>query len=255
MRGEVRSLLAGVRSDIGQVRNVNQDYVLLSEPYNNGLMLAIVADGMGGHLAGEVASKMAAEAIYQELDPLLNKQIASVEQYKFALEQAIFFANEKVYQASLVNEEYKGMGTTIVAGIFHDNWIVLGHIGDSRAYLINNEGIIQLTADHSLVNELLQNGQISQEEADSHPKKNILMRALGTEATAKIDIQVTQWEKEQTMLLCTDGLTNQLTNQEIFEVVQSGTFSAQDMAEHLLSLANQAGGEDNISVIVVQHDN
>lgn len=246
-------MLTAVRSDIGRIREINQDYVFLSQSFENGLILAIVADGMGGHLAGEIASKMAVVTIYREVERIMGEYL-SLDEYKKALDQAIYKANEEVYQESLQNEEYRGMGTTIVVAMIHPNWIILGHIGDSRAYLLDMENIKQLTRDHSLVSELLMNGQISEEEAISHPQKNILMRALGTEDTVKTDFQVMEWSKGQTILLCTDGLTNQLSDQDIFEVVQDSSRSLQEIADHLLLLANQAGGDDNISVIIVQHE-
>jgi len=250
---EVRSLQAGVRSDVGKVRDMNQDYLFVSEPYQNGLMIAIIADGMGGHLAGDVASKMATEIIYRELDVVMKENLP-LEKYKTALEQALFKANQEVYQTSIRHDEYHGMGTTVVVAIIHENWIVLGHIGDSRAYLVDDGKIYQLTADHSLVNELVQNGHISQEEAISYPQKNILTRALGTEATIKVDLHVVHWEKKQTFILCTDGLTNHLSDQQIVEVVHRRTMSVQDKADHLIAMANQAGGEDNISVIIIHQD-
>lgn len=246
-------MLTAVRSDIGRIREINQDYVFLSRSFENGLILAIVADGMGGHLAGEIASKMAVDTIYRELEHIMGESL-SIDEYKEALAQAIYKANEEVYQESLRNEEYRGMGTTIVVAMVHPNWIILGHVGDSRAYLLDREKIEQLTRDHSLVSELLMNGQISEEEAISHPQKNILMRALGTEDTVKTDFQVREWGKGQTILLCTDGLTNQLSDKDIFEVVQDSSRSLPEIADHLLLLANQAGGDDNISVIIVQHE-
>lgn len=245
-------MLTAVRSDVGKVREINEDYVFLSEPYPNGLMIAIVADGMGGHLAGEIASKTAVDAIYQVLSPLMTESL-TIAQYKDGLEQAIYQANAKVYQQSMLHDKYHGMGTTVVAAIVSPQWLILGHIGDSRAYLLNGENIRQLTADHSLVNELLKNGQISEEEAISHPQKNILTRALGTEENVKVDMDLIYWEREQTLILCTDGLTNHVSDEKIIEIVNQNTL-LQEMADHFLSLANQTGGEDNISMIIMRHE-
>lgn len=249
----MRSLLAAVRSDVGKVREINEDCVYLSEPYTNELMIAIVADGMGGHLAGEIASKTAVETIYQELQSTIQEQ-RTIEEYQNALEFVIRQANSKVYQQSINQEDYRGMGTTIIASIISPQWIIIGHIGDSRAYLFTENQVKQLTTDHSLVNELLKSGQISQEEAINHPKKNVLTRALGTDENVKIDMHVIEWSQDQTLLLCTDGLTNRLSEEKILSVVNQARLSPQEITDHLVELANQAGGEDNISVIVIRHD-
>lgn len=240
-------MLAAVRSDIGKVRELNEDYTFLSEQFQNGLLLAIVADGMGGHLAGEVASKTAVEAVKEELLPFLNQDIA-IDEYKAVLEKAILAANQRVYNKSKNEDGYKGMGTTIVAAILSSNWIVLGHIGDSRAYLVA-ESIKQLTLDHSLVNELFQNGQISEEEALVHPQKNILTRALGTDLDVKVDIEFVEWNKGNTLIICSDGLTNLVSDETLLDVVLEN-MSVEEKIDKLVSLANNAGGDDNISIIL-----
>ena len=246
-------MLAAVRSDVGKVREINEDYTFLSEPYSNGLILAIVGDGMGGHLAGEIASKSAVETVFEQLNPIMTENL-NVEKYKEEMEKAISIANQRVYEKSQNNDNYRGMGTTIVVSIVSTEWILLGHIGDSRAYLIDDDKIKQLTLDHSLVNELLINGQITEEEAVSHPQKNILTRALGTDQEVKIDIIMEKWEKSQTLLLCSDGLTNHVSDQTIFEVLLDKK-PLEKTLDQLLLLANQAGGNDNISVIIIKHNN
>lgn len=248
----MRALLAAIRSDVGKVREINEDYTYISDPYPNGLMLAIVADGMGGHFAGEVASKTAVETIKQELHPIMTDNL-TIDQYKNALEKAIYKANDKVYEQSISNDGLRGMGTTIVASIISSDWVILAHIGDSRAYLIDDKQIKQLTWDHSLVNELLKNGQITEEEAISHPQKNVITRALGTDQQVEIDTILIHWEEKQTLVFCSDGLTNHVPDEKILEVVQDKSMPIQEAADELLSIANHAGGEDNISIILLQY--
>ncbi|WP_176717330.1 Stp1/IreP family PP2C-type Ser/Thr phosphatase [Vulcanibacillus modesticaldus] len=243
---------AAVRTDVGKVRAINEDYIFVSDPYPNGLLVAIVADGMGGHQAGEIASKTAVEVIYHEIHQIMSNNL-SIEGYQLALEKAIHKANGEVYKQSLNNDGYRGMGTTILASIISPEWIILGHIGDSRAYLVDDNNIRQLTEDHSLVNELVKEGQLTQEEAMTHPKKNILTRALGTEEKVKVDICLIHWEKDQTLLLCSDGLTNHVSDEKIFEVLNQKDVSIENKTDYLLSLAIDAGGEDNISIILVCH--
>ena len=248
----MRSLEIGVRSDVGKVREINEDSVFLSEAYPNGLRIAIVADGMGGHLAGEVASQTAIELITKLLHSKLSEDI-TIEKLEEALQEGIIESNSKIYLQSKNDLQFRGMGTTVVAAIISNEWIILGHIGDSRAYLVNETKITQLTKDHSLVNELLRNGQITEEEAENHPQKNILTRALGTDELVKIDHTVIHWENEDTLILCTDGLTNRVSDQKMSDLINNRAFTAQDIADQLVELANEAGGEDNISVIIIRH--
>ncbi|MFV9509930.1 Stp1/IreP family PP2C-type Ser/Thr phosphatase [Tepidibacillus sp. LV47] len=248
----MRILLTAVGSDVGKVRESNEDHVYLSEQYPNGSYIAIVADGMGGHLAGEIASKTAVETIYQELHPYVTKA-RSISELKGVLEEAIEKANTVVYQTSINDERYRGMGTTVVAAIVNEEGILLGHIGDSRAYLIDQEKIQQLTSDHSLVNELVKSGQISEEDAINHPRKNILTRALGTDESVKLDMNLIPWKKGQTLLLCSDGLTNEVSDEKIFELVNLNPENPNEIVKQLIDQANQAEGKDNISVILIHH--
>lgn len=245
-------MLAAVRSDVGKIRKINEDFTFLSNLYNNGKLLAILADGMGGHLAGEVASKIAVETILSEIDPLVSSNF-SIEQMGERLKEAIITANSKVYEYSIENDGCKGMGTTVVTAIISQEGVLLAHIGDSRAYIIDQKRIKQLTNDHSLVNELLRNGQITIEEAIDHPQKNILTRALGTDKKVEIDLSYINWENKDTLVLCSDGLTNQITDQRIFTEVHNN-HSVEELANGLLTLANEAGGDDNISIIVVRNE-
>lgn len=240
-----------VRSDVGQVRDINEDYTYVSEFFPNGLIFAVVCDGMGGHNAGEFASKTAVEKVSNIIESKKENNF-TVDEYKDILEKAIIEANEEVYNLSIDSDEHNGMGTTIVAAIISPTWIISAHIGDSRAYLIDLSNIEQITEDHSLVFELLKNKKITIDEAKKHPQKNILTRALGTDKFVKVDINFYNWQEGQSLVLCSDGLTNSVDDSVIQEVVNDG-FSIEQKAEKLLSFANNAGGEDNISLIIVRN--
>lgn len=244
-------MFAALRTEVGKVREINEDYVFISEPYANGNRLAVVADGMGGHLAGEVASKIAVETIFNELITTIS-ETNEIEHYRIALEKAIEQANLLVFKESNKNDGYRGMGTTVIAALINPDWIIIGHIGDSRAYLIGDD-ITQLTDDHSLVNELVKSGQISEEDALSHPQKNVLTRALGTDLDVEIDTHIVNWEKGQYLLMCTDGLTNHLSNEMIVEGIKNSS-TTDNAIDKLVDLALDKGGDDNISVILVRNE-
>ena len=246
-------MLTAFGSDVGKVRDHNEDHVFLSQQFDNGAYIAIVADGMGGHLAGEVASQTAVEVIYKELHSYVAKA-SHLHDLKYVLEEAIYVANKIVYQKSMNEERYRGMGTTVLVAIVNEEGILLGHIGDSRAYLLDKGNIRQLTSDHSLVNELVKSGQISEEEAIKHPRKNILTRALGTDEKVKADLDLFTWEKGQTLLLCSDGLTNELQEDKILETIYHSSVNPSIAVGQLIDLANQEEGKDNISVILIHHN-
>ncbi|MGD9677858.1 MAG: Stp1/IreP family PP2C-type Ser/Thr phosphatase [Vulcanibacillus sp.] len=240
------------RTDVGKTRDVNEDYVFLNYTYPNGITIAIVADGMGGHLAGEIASKTAVDRVCQVLEPkmILNQ---STDEYETLLEEAIYEANNSVYNLSLTNKEYSGMGTTIIVALISTDWLILAHVGDSRAYLSNGNNYIQLTKDHSLVNELIVNGQITEEEALVHPQRNILTRALGTDLLVKSDILKVNWQKDQKLILTSDGLTNYVSESKISKILNDNSIPLEKMADYLLLEAIEAGGEDNISLIIAKN--
>lgn len=240
------------RTDVGKIRDVNEDYIFCNNTYLNGLTIAIVADGMGGHLAGEIASKTAVDKVRQILEPKLATNL-SIEEYKSLLEEAILEANNCVYNLSLNNKEYSGMGTTLIIAIITIDWLIVAHIGDSRAYLINENNYVHLTKDHTLVNELLLNGQITEEEALVHPQRNVLTRALGTDQKVEFDLVKVDWKKNQTLFLCSDGLNNYVPDNKIFKTISNRSLSIEKMADTLLLDAINAGGEDNISLIIVKN--
>lgn len=235
------------QSDIGRVRQVNEDRAIVQEDLN-GLTLAVVADGMGGHQAGDIASEMAVELIQVGIQSMNRGTPIALR--KQELKQAIEVANEKIFEFASQRENYHGMGTTVVAVVADEHTAVVAHIGDSRAYRIRGEAIEQLTEDHSLVNELVKGGQITREEAEHHPRRNVLTRALGTEPTIEVDVREHGWQKGDLLLLCSDGLSS-LVSRERMLAIAGGDGALQTRVERLVAEALYAGGDDNITVVLV----
>lgn len=239
----------GVKTDTGRIRENNQDaYYIPSEGQGP---LYIIADGMGGHKAGEIASELAIDLISQDFNEYFHEESFTEEEIKEFIEASINKANKEIYNKSLEEESYSGMGTTVtLAYIYNDN-LYIGHVGDSRAYAIQKGVIRQITEDHSLVEELIKNGSISKEEAKHHPQRNIITRAVGTSENIEIDIIVLPIKMVEIFLLCTDGLTSMLDDEEIQEVLTN----SQDMqlaCEKLVKLSNNRGGYDNITVLAIK---
>lgn len=237
-------------SDIGRVRTVNEDSGWIGAT-RQGYTLGIIADGMGGHLAGDTASRLALETIKKTLDGLPPD--LSGNELQDALAAAIQEANRTVYSQASSDEKYHNMGTTVVAVLLKGPMGYIGHIGDSRAYLIKNGAAIQLTEDHTLVNELFKNGQISLEELDHHPRRNVLTRALGTDAEVSADLAPVNLAAGEILLLCSDGLSNYVSLEHLGKVAGIHEISLEERADRLLQLALLAGGGDNISVAMLEH--
>jgi len=231
-------------SDIGLVRGNNEDSYICEPPH-----LFVVADGMGGHAAGDIASKLAATTVCHYID----ENAGANNNYEELLKQAIIQANTSIYQLSQSKEEFNGMGTTVSAVYVDGDNIYWGHVGDSRIYLMRNKEFIQITNDHSLVWELVQSGNITREEAQIHPKRNMLTRAVGTSCLIKIDTGVVAWESGDILLMCTDGLTNMLSEQEIYNHIKSGQNDFESIATQLVAQAKIAGGFDNITTILLKN--
>ncbi|MFI3207789.1 MAG: Stp1/IreP family PP2C-type Ser/Thr phosphatase [Eubacteriales bacterium] len=230
-------------TDVGRKRSVNQDYVFKSDGAIGALPnLYIVADGMGGHKAGDYASKYTVEVVCEEIGA--GKENTP----KHLLEDAIIEANRKVLMKSQEEEHLKGMGTTIVAATIVDDILYFANVGDSRLYLIN-DGIKQLSKDHSLVEEMVRLGGIKPEEAKNHPDKNIITRAIGAKTKLEVDCYEQKLKKNDIILMCSDGLSNMIDDEEIFEIVQSGR-DAIEAAEKLIDKANEKGGSDNIGIVL-----
>lgn len=230
-------------TDVGKVRKENEDNYLVSPERG----LFVVADGMGGHLGGQVASSLAIQTIDQEI-PLLTKECDPRQLLKQALEKA----NEQILKRGKSEEDYQGMGTTVTAALVFENNLYVAHIGDSRAYLFQKGHLRCLTEDHSLVNELFQNGSLTLEEAQNHPQRNILTRALGSHENPQIDIQTFPVEENDKLLLCTDGLYNHLPDEEIGELLGL-EYTLKETIQQMVDTALERGGNDNITVVLVQY--
>lgn len=230
-------------TDIGSKRNMNQDFIFVSEkPIGNLPNLCIVADGMGGHRAGDVASR---NAVHTFVDSVK----ASEESNPFLiLESAISSANEKIIELATSHEEYFGMGTTMVIMTTFDGMAYIANVGDSRLYLIQ-EDILQITRDHSMVAEMIARGEISQKDARLHEKKNIITRAIGGEPEVIADFFEIEVGEDDIILMCSDGLSNMVEDEVILKIVKEE--DKLDCAVHkLVNTANIEGGTDNISVIL-----
>lgn len=241
-------MLAASCSDIGKVRSQNQDAVFAStEPVGALPNLFIVADGMGGHNAGEIASNRSLFFFreYLEQHTMHNAEDGFLD----LMVSAAAYANEKIYEQSTNDPSLSGMGTTFTACVFTPKCEIV-HIGDSRAYLIHSGNITQLTNDHSYVNEMIRAGQLTQSEAREHPNRHVLTRVLGVDPYMTADGYVYEAVTGSTVLLCSDGLTNMLSNEALCAIVSSGA-SISDRAQALVDEANRHGGNDNISVVLI----
>ncbi|NAP01422.1 Stp1/IreP family PP2C-type Ser/Thr phosphatase [Halomonas sp. MG34] len=237
-------------TDQGLVRSHNEDAGGVF--YNkHDQLLAVIADGMGGHQAGDVASRMATSLMEKEW--LESEQLDNPEAAEGWLQTAVEKINQKVYEHSLTKEECQGMGTTFVVAICTTDFITVSNIGDSRCYMLSEDGFKQITVDHSLVNELVRSGQISKDDAEQHPRKNVLLKALGTEKTVIPEIISLGWEMGNSLLLCSDGLSNKVTDEELHRFILADN-DIEQIENEMIRLANARGGEDNISVIVVMYD-
>lgn len=240
----------GCASDIGKIRKVNEDRCFFDA--NRGLF--IVADGVGGHRAGEMASEMAVKTVLRSLFPAGGTSNKEKEvSVSDAIRRSIEAANEEIYKAASQNPELHGMGTTIVVALQSNSELYIAHVGDSRAYLIRDNLIRQLTVDHSYVAELVRAGKITPEEARTHHLRNIITRCVGTEPQVNADIQEVKLISGDYIVLCTDGLSEFVSDSLIKNVVLD-TGEPAEACRQLVDLANQRGGSDNITVIVVHLD-
>ncbi len=232
-------------SHTGKVRKLNEDSygVYTCDEY----LFAVVADGMGGHQAGEVASKMAVDIIEEYIVTNMDRELDKF-QVKELILNAFRKANEEIYNYSCENKSVMGMGTTTTLCMLRDGYIIYAHVGDSRAYLIDKK-ITQITRDHSYVQELVKLGQITPEEAKRHPRRNYITRAMGVEDSVKADAGIKTYHGEK-ILICSDGLHGEVEDCDILEIVRNN--SAKDGAKMLINLANENGGADNITAIIIE---
>jgi serine/threonine protein phosphatase PrpC len=239
-------------TDAGRMRDHNEDCFLVDPDRG----IAILADGMGGHLAGEVASAMAVEVIHHALgEPPApaggRRRGARANPVNDVMRRAVERANYAIYEASHERPECRGMGTTVVAALVRDGKLHIAHVGDSRLYRLRRGEFTQITEDHSLVQELLRDGLISAEQARVSPNRNLVTRALGVDVAIPVDIKVETVRAGDLYLLCTDGLSDVLAQEEIEEILVSGDGDLASATESLVAAANDGGGPDNITAVLV----
>jgi len=245
-------------SDVGRKRKGNEDSVFVNPEQN----LYVVADGMGGHAAGEVASRVAVEAINEFVCLTSGDEDIT---WPFGLDQSISFdgnrlrsavqyANRKVLEATKERKEYLGMATTVVAVLVDSDHANLAHVGDSRVYLVRDNALQLLTNDHSWVNEQLEAGAITADQARSHPLRNVVTRALGGKPDLEVDLKVHDVKPHDVLLLCSDGLTTMLPDDDIVRIVNESDADVEKAAKALVDEANERGGEDNITVLLMKFE-
>lgn len=233
-------------TDIGQKRQLNQDFIYLSEtPIGNLPNVFIVADGMGGHNAGDYASRYAVETVVEEIGSSYEKNPVRI------MERAIERANTLIREKASEDAAYNGMGTTMVIATCLGRYLEVANVGDSRLYVVNSDRIEQITQDHSLVEEMVRMGGIDRESARNHPDKNIITRAIGARDYIEADFFNLELQTGDMVLLCSDGLTNMMDDETIHQILMTDG-SLEDRVEELVRTANQNGGKDNISVVVVE---
>jgi protein phosphatase len=257
------------KTDPGRVRAHNEDSYALSPALGNGFGLAILADGMGGHNAGEVASALAIQIVRQELEPRLQDLAAAssilpekIQEQQAQQEQsgqlqsmvldAVQAANSAILDAAANESDYSGMGTTLVLALFHHAQVMIAHVGDSRAYRLRGGTLTQITRDHSMLQEHIDAGLISPEQARFSQNKNIITRALGVSAALLVDIDEEAVEPDDLYLLCSDGLSDMLEAEEIHAILNHFSADRALACETLVEAANAYGGRDNVSVILIK---
>jgi protein phosphatase len=231
-------IASSAHTDTGRRRRRNEDAFVCEPP------LFAVADGMGGAQAGEVASRLAAESLREQELGGLSSPEQTVE--------LIREANRRVYAYSSENASARGMGTTMTVALVEGSVVTIGHVGDSRAYLLRDDQLTQLTQDHSLVAELVRSGRLSAKEAESHPRRSVITRALGTDSEVEVDVLSLRAQDRDIFLLCSDGLTSMVSDEEIARLLLSARGDLDDAGKKLIAAANQAGGEDNITVVLFE---
>ena len=233
--------------DVGRYRSVNQDYIYISEkPVGNLPNLFLVADGMGGHKAGDLASEYTVSRIREAVEKSMRNIPLQI------LKSAFQYANQRLIEKAQESEAYSGMGTTLVAATVLGNTVYAANIGDSRLYKVGRT-IEQITRDHSLVEEMVRMGEISKEEARNHPEKNIIPKAIGVSGAVEPDYFNTSLEPGECLLLCSDGLSNMIEDSQILEIVEQRR-DLRTCAQELVDTANRNGGRDNIAVVLVELD-
>jgi len=239
-------------TDKGLIREINEDNWYVNEPSpTSKTFYAIVADGMGGHNAGEVASNIATTTISEYINNRYSDKL-SYDELKGMLLKAVEEANTKIFAESLHSKERTGMGTTLVMCFVINNKVIVTHVGDSRVYIVRKNTIYKITKDHSLVAQLVEEGKITEKEALNHPQKNVITRALGTDTMVDIDMCEFDLYDGDYILLCTDGLSNMLTDEEILTTITESE-NVIISPKNLVDRANENGGNDNITAVVLKY--
>lgn len=235
-------------TNMGVRRNTNQDYAYVSEQNVGNLPnILIVADGMGGHKAGEVASEQAVNAVLESIKQNESKDKITI------IEEAISKANEKVLNMATSDEKFKGMGTTLVVATLENNVLYVANVGDSRLYLIDNDDIRQITRDHSLVQEMVSLGELDKESARTHARKNVITRAIGVNEKIIADFFEADITENTKILLCSDGLSNMVEDSQINDIIKEyAGKTLEDTVHRLIDIANENGGLDNIAVVLAE---
>ena len=242
-------IIAYAKSDVGKVREMNQDAYFISDSSSE-VKLYILADGMGGYKGGEIASNLAVKCTKNYIENNFRETPKDRENLLQLVASSMEYANMIVYEKSKENKEYEGMGTTLEVCLIYNNKVYIGHIGDSRIYRIRKDFIRKLTTDHSYVQKLVKEGTITKEEAEVHPKKNMLLKALGCNAFVEPDVAVKGFLKEDILLISSDGLTNMVKQDDIFQIA---TGNIEKAPQRLVDLANENGGMDNITVVIIKN--
>ena len=235
-------------SDVGLARENNEDTCLYELREDGAQAIFVVCDGMGGARAGNVASDIAANVFVEQLEQQIRPSM-SARYMESILRNAVDFANYDTYRTAHSSNEYQGMGTTLVGGFANGERVMLANVGDSRAYLYTPEGLQRVTRDHSLVEELVQRGEITEEQAREHPRRNLITRALGTSRKVVADYYPLTLEPGQKLMLCSDGLSTMLRDEEMFTILQEE--DSKLCCERLIDAANANGGHDNITVLIL----
>ena len=236
-------------TDIGKARDTNQDYYYICED-DSIVNLCILADGMGGYNGGEIASSLAVKSAKSYIESNFEQTVKEKETLMELIRSAIEYANMVVYEKSKEDVELTNMGTTLEICLIYNNRVYIGHVGDSRIYRLRNEIFRKLSKDHSYVEELVKDGKITKEEAKHHPKKNMLMKAVGCSAYVEPDVMVKGFKKGDIILITSDGLTNMISDEEIYNIIIQNKY---ECVRTLINVANERGGYDNITIVMIEN--
>lgn len=235
------------KTDKGKVRASNQDAYAVGE-FPDEVAWAVVCDGMGGAAGGNIASALAVKVISDKINASYREKM-SPSSIKNMLDSALIAANIEVYDMADTKPELRGMGTTVVCAVVKNSCAYIAHAGDSRAYIFNKDNLSQVTTDHSFVQDLVNKGKITAEEAQNHPNKNLITRAIGVDKSIEIDFDEVEMDDDDVLIICTDGLSNYVSDMEMINEVSDGRYYA--FADRLVKKANNNGGGDNITVVAI----